>query len=279
MTRPHAIAEAFCHEVTIYDVFFGKFTLSLSRFVKMITDPRGLVFLALGCVLLFAADPNNVRVNLGPILALLIWIGSVALYVSTIFAMIALFSFTQHHFGPYPIYTPVTSTIGLLLVFICARAAISFITGDPPPDNAAPLFFNLLIAGMMLETLFIRFAMPGIFADENKPRHGPDVIRIGDQQFPVQRIRHMAAQEHYINIAGPTGTVLVRARLRDAVAQTTPEQGLQPHRSWWVSTAAKPKLGHQNGKPVLQLDDDTIVPIAKARMDDVQRWINLHGDW
>ena len=279
MKRPDAKAQAFCREVPIYDVFFLKFTVNVSRFVKMMCDPRALVFLALGSLLLFAADPNDVRISLGAVTALLIWFGATAVYIGTLTIMIGLFSAAQRYFGAFPVYTPVTATIGLLVVFLAVRTTVEGLTGAALSAHAAPLFFNLMISGLVLETLFIRFVMPMIVGDKPVAASAPAMIHIGDRHLPISRIRHMTAQEHYVAVTGPADTLLIRARLGDAVAQTGPDQGIQPHRSWWVSVAAQPRIAQHNNKPVLILSDNTVVPIARARLSAVQAWVDTHGNW
>lgn len=263
----------------MYDLFFGKFTLSISRFVKMLTDTRGIIFLALGCILLFATDPNYLRGAIGPGFAFLVWTCSVALYLVTIIVILALFSVTQAFLGRYPIYTPITSSLALLFVYVCAQSTIGYFTDEGYQTYVYPQFFNILGAGIVIETIFVRFVLPLIFPDLAQPEEEPDLIRIGDRQFPLINVIYLNAQEHYIQIAMQTDKVMIRARLCDAVAQTTPSQGLQPHRSWWVAVTARPSLTKEDGKPVLKLSDGTIVPIAAARLKEVQRWMDMYRNW
>ncbi|EEX14201.1 response regulator receiver protein [Citreicella sp. SE45] len=69
------------------------------------------------------------------------------------------------------------------------------------------------------------------------------------------------------------GTLTERARLSDIVAQTRPEDGIQPHGSWWVSRRAMRRLGKRSGREALQLSDDSQVPVARGRVEDVRDWI------
>lgn len=74
------------------------------------------------------------------------------------------------------------------------------------------------------------------------------------------------------------GTLTERARLSDIVAQTRPEDGIQPHGSWWVSRRAVGRLGKRSGREVLQLSDDSQVPVARGRVEDVRNWIETSLD-
>ena len=72
------------------------------------------------------------------------------------------------------------------------------------------------------------------------------------------------------------GTLSQRARLSDIVAQTRDEDGIQPHRSWWVPRHSVRELGRDAGKPVLRLTDESVIPVARGRLETVRHWIATH---
>ncbi|MAU44128.1 MAG: hypothetical protein CMP09_04690 [Yangia sp.] len=74
------------------------------------------------------------------------------------------------------------------------------------------------------------------------------------------------------------GTLTERAQLLDIVAQTRPEDGIQPHRSSWVSRRAVRRLGKRSGREGLQPSDDSQVPVARSRVEDVRDWIETSLD-
>ncbi len=79
------------------------------------------------------------------------------------------------------------------------------------------------------------------------------------------------AQEHYVRITTKEETRMVLARFSDVIREMTKEQGMQVHRSHWVSKAAivgKNKLG-QNLCLTLSTGDS--VPVSRSfrqRIDD-----------
>ena len=259
-------------------MFGMKFTLGISRYVKMILHPRGLIFLVLCAFLLFASDPNDLRTALGAPFALIAWTASVIFYLATLFVIICLFSFATDKFGPFLIYIPVTSSLGLLFVYVTVQAVIGYFTNGAYQNPIYPLFFNLMGAGLVIETLFVRFVMPSIFPEDHQ-QPGADLLVIGDRRFPIEKILHIMSQEHYLQVTLSNEVLTIRARLSDVIDQTSKDQGLQPHRSWWVATTAQPKMSKANGRAALSLADGTIVPIAKARVNDVQEWLDIHSDW
>ena len=278
MTRRPTLKEAFCREVVLRDMFFGKFTISISRYVKLISDPKSLVFLTLSWLLLFAADPNGLRITHGPVFALLIWFISVSFYVGVVYGVIGGLAVLQHRLNLPAIYAPLSSTCSLYAVFYCIQIFIGWVTQNPRGPDLWPPFINILITGLTLETLFIRFVLHSI-DDGQEPGRAAGLVKIGEREFPIAKISHLNAQEHYVQVTLTNQTLMIRGRIGEAVAQTDASQGFQPHRSWWISRNAKPIMKRQDGKVILILDDRTEVPIAKARIGEVQRWLDLHRTW
>ncbi len=277
MKRSFRIPAQLGRDVVFYDLLFGRFTISVTRLIRMFTDKGSQIFLCLGVLLLFAADPNNLRDAVGLGLALVIWIGAVAFYLALVFATAMLFSFLQTTLGRFPIYAPVTSSLIFLIVFFCVRALVETLVPSEPSQPWYMLFINIVCAGLAIETLFIRFVIPGIFLEPAVLRPTQEKrLQLGGRQLPLADVIYMAAQEHHVEIALPNGTIRLRGRLGDAIAQTTPDQGFQPHRSWYVAAKAEPVMTQQNGKPVLRLTDGTIVPVAKTRQTDTQGWLDRH---
>ncbi|MEJ6401633.1 LytTR family DNA-binding domain-containing protein [Yoonia sp. 2307UL14-13] len=230
--------------------------------------------------MLFAGDPNDVRAVHGAPFAVFIWTTSILAYTSVVFLVIGLLAMLQTALPRLPLYTPITSALGLLAVFVLARGLIVVFTGMEHRESAFPLYFNVLVTGLTLETLFIRFVLQGTGQDtEAEEEAAPRLLNIGDRSVPLSRVRYLHAQEHYIRIGLPNDTIMIRGRMRDALAQVDAADGFQPHRSWWISAAAQPRLIQTNGKPQVKLDDDTEVPVAKARAADIQRWLDHNKDW
>jgi len=84
------------------------------------------------------------------------------------------------------------------------------------------------------------------------------------------RLLHIAVSDHYVDVTTDKGTTLVLMRLSDAIRETAPEPGLQVHRSHWVALAAVRRGFRQDGKPVLELENGTVVPVSRTFMDVVR---------
>ncbi len=84
------------------------------------------------------------------------------------------------------------------------------------------------------------------------------------------RLVHLAVADHYVDVTTDRGTSLVLIRLSDAIRETAPVPGLQVHRSHWVARDAVRRGFRQDGKPVLELENGTLVPVSRSYLADVR---------
>lgn len=78
------------------------------------------------------------------------------------------------------------------------------------------------------------------------------------------RIIRLAAQDHYVEVVTARGRSLIAMRFQDAMAEASPEPGLQVHRSHWVALhaiAGRARVGDRSG---IRLSDDFVVPIGRT---------------
>ncbi len=78
------------------------------------------------------------------------------------------------------------------------------------------------------------------------------------------RLIHIAVSDHYVDVTTDKGKSLVLMRLSDAIRETAPVKGLQVHRSHWVALDAVRRSIRQNGKPMLELETGTLVPVSRT---------------
>ena len=84
------------------------------------------------------------------------------------------------------------------------------------------------------------------------------------------RLLHLAVNDHYVDVTTDKGTSLVLLRLSDAIRETAPTPGLQVHRSHWVALGAVRRAIRRSGKPVLELEDGTEVPVSRSYLPEVR---------
>ena len=64
------------------------------------------------------------------------------------------------------------------------------------------------------------------------------VIHIGAEKIRASEILYIEAQEHYVMIRTLAGSSLIRAGFSNVLTQLDDIDGIQTHRSWWVSRRA-----------------------------------------
>ena len=74
----------------------------------------------------------------------------------------------------------------------------------------------------------------------------------------------ITSEDHYLRIFTSLGDELILMRLADAVRELDGADGLQVHRSWWVSKAGVSDVIREKGKPFLVLPDGTRVPVSRT---------------
>lgn len=90
---------------------------------------------------------------------------------------------------------------------------------------------------------------------------GPDILCI-------------EAQDHYVNVTTSRGSTLVLIRLSDAIAELKGIEGLRVHRSWWVAKGAIVKTTRQNGRLMVELNNNRTLPISRTYAENVKAAIS-----
>lgn len=106
-------------------------------------------------------------------------------------------------------------------------------------------------------------------ADENVDAKPIAFLR----RMPVEMGRDilcLEAQDHYVNVTTLKGSTLVLIRLSDAIAELEGIEGLRIHRSWWVAKEAIVKTTRENGKLMVKLSNDTLLPVSRTYAGEVR---------
>jgi len=89
-----------------------------------------------------------------------------------------------------------------------------------------------------------------------------------------QDIVCLMAELHYLRVVTSKGQSLVLYNLRDAIAELSPETGIQTHRSYWAAFEHVVKMVTSNGRTLLLMDDGSEVPVSRRRAPAVKKAIS-----
>lgn len=129
------------------------------------------------------------------------------------------------------------------------------------PDGEDLVVLYAQCAAVVGSVTFIGF-LAGSPGEQPKKSSTPKLMK----RLPLDRrgrLIRLAAQDHYVEVVTTNGRTLVSMRFCDAIAQTSPEPGLQVHRSHWVALHAVSARCRAKNRAGLRLCDDSIIPIGR----------------
>ncbi|SPJ29715.1 hypothetical protein TRM7615_03236 [Falsiruegeria mediterranea M17] len=98
-------------------------------------------------------------------------------------------------------------------------------------------------------------------------------IRIAGRSLPLDSVRCVRNEEHYLVVKTTMGTLRLRARMNDLLMQVSDDDGIQAHRSFWVSTEEALEL---RGTTIMTRSG-CVIPVSRYRMKAVRAWCERHG--
>ena len=96
-------------------------------------------------------------------------------------------------------------------------------------------------------------------------------------EWPSEPVLRVVGQDHYLEVVTESGNMLIRGRMKDALAQLENESGLHPHRSWWVRASQIDAVIRQGRDRTLVLRDGAEAPIARARWKRIKAALSEIG--
>jgi hypothetical protein len=283
-----------CHEMRVIATNGKAFRISMTGMARMMLSWTYLWALILLSALIGFFSDLMFGIELPFVGRFLFWLANCLLVTGIWAAMFAAVVWMSRQTGRR---VPVVSALfcGLSIVVViwinywCAVTLFDAAPADPREVwievvryLVVALVLELITASFILPRFaFIRFEPIAVRPDENaaEPAQAPvdirtaRMLRLTDKALPIEGLRHLRSDQHYVEFVYADRTLLERAVLRDLVAQLSPENGIQPHRSHWVARPAISKLCRVNGDWSLMLKDGTTVPVSRARRGAVEAWL------
>ena len=185
-------------------------------------------------------------------------------------------------FGTYGIGTTVTMLVvarldrdgaplwwrlsrGTVLVGVPVLACLSGINlvalgsqGVLGPISAQSAIGAFLVSAVIL---LLRELSPDPPETQDAPARPPILDRL-----PLEKrgaLVALSVQDHYVEVITTRGRDLLLMRLRDAIAETRGQPGLQVHRSYWVALDHVAAARRQGDGAILTLRDGTEIPVSR----------------
>jgi hypothetical protein len=210
-------------------------------------------------------------------LRLSFWWLALALYlaISPFYALLTDGLWCKLFKGPIPLIC--LSTPLLLLATYGAGAILSVLfVPEMPPLSVMTWQMNLrnIFVAHVFETLSLLWLLPAMRAGRNADASQGRSVILAGRKVALCDVLRVKAAEHYLEIYGPTGVLTLRERMATFLDQVGPDDGIQTHRSHWVSAQHAVILFGTD----LRLHDGEKVPVARGRLDDVREWLALRED-
>lgn len=141
----------------------------------------------------------------------------------------------------------------------------------------AVLYLQVWAIGVAIDMFMKRFfsgAEPAQAVPENPPEPVAAVRPPFFDRLPPSfgdRLLCLGMEDHYVRAYGDHGSLLILMRLGDAIAELGGLEGLQVHRSWWVSHEAVLRVERHGRTIRLALGNGMSVPVARPYIAAVRK--------
>jgi hypothetical protein len=269
------VTELYNRDLQFWDLTLTRLSFDMSVYIRVLRHQRTLIFLNLCLLTFFAADPSSTRDIVPLWFSILLWPIAFGAYLIFYNFLLLGVSALSGKVSKLRVPLPLLGGISLLPTVYLCQAAVKWASGGLYQEDILSQLIFFFLAVQALETVFFKFIMPSVreqLTNEEPERH----LIVGGERFNMRGLLHIEAREHHVHLTFENGRKLFRARLGDIVAQTRAEDGFQPHRSWWVARDSVIIPRRKGGRLFLRLRDDTEVPVARTRIEDVQQWLETH---
>lgn len=280
------------------DMFWRPLPLRLTDLLVLFRHKTTLAYIGGILVALWAADPHQFRDHFSLGVTTLIWLisGTVLILLKNLsFVTMALLSVWR---PGTVIYLPLLSAYEFFASILITNALTVWLSGGEFQANLVAAYPFYLITLLTFEMIFVRFIIPTLDLGQTDSTVTtttppttqvagalpatpvePETVSLANRHLRLDNIQLVTSEEHYLRVVLRGETLLHRCKMSDFLDQIKPHHGVQPHRSWWISRHAKPTLAKIGNKPHLTVTGGAPVPIARARLREVQTWLDLHRDW
>ncbi|WP_372835358.1 LytTR family DNA-binding domain-containing protein [Puniceibacterium confluentis] len=280
--------QPFYQTLSLRALLGDRFELSLQSLIALLMTPKSAIFFTLALSVLMTADAPGVSVSLDTWMLAIVWPVAAATYLFSYLAIFWLVALVQLRIPKITWPLPVAAILAVLPAAAAAEGVTWLLMRGQFQSDIWTHSFYFAPTILAFDTVFYGFVVPVLqaasppadtggtpsetVAPEKTARH----LQIGQHSVDIAKVRYIQARQHHVHVTLNGTTLSQRARLSDIVAQTRAADGVQPHRSWWVARSEAKGIARNENRHVLTLADNTQIPIARTRLDSVEKWLDAH---
>jgi hypothetical protein len=264
-----------------YDVFWHKRHLTRRELHAIRANYQSYIYWFLVVSLFVLLDLHGFAARVS-VAALVVYTVSLLFLTIMLYFFITLLGLKiSRKYSWFFLVYPVVGFFAVTVATYATEAGMSMVFGNGLSLSRAAekLPVNILL-GLLLETIYLNFVFPVMVADMAPPAPAAPKctsVTIAGQKFACKDIIAASSQDHYVRIQTRNGAQLIRARLADLIERLDCQNGIQPHRSYWVARQAVTKIVSDKGHKYLELHDGSRIPVARGRQAEVRRWLETGG--
>lgn len=278
--KSDAITEAKCHEIHVLLINGSQLNFTLREMREFAYSRNVLILLAVVLLLLAACNPTLFPTLPTFTSRVFYWAVGVLLYLLVVPAWVKHFYALWSRFVGR-LLPAVIGTAPLVFGLTWFTSEMPSIFGDWLPERGHSITWftylkNWFIANV-IETIALVWLLPlyrmnsEADASQGEPEDKTEdtkFVVLSGRYIPVDTILNVRSSEHYLIVTTLLGTTEYRARMKDFLKQVSGEDGIQTHRSHWVSTREIQELYGS----VVKTRSGTDIPVSRGRMSDVKEW-------
>jgi hypothetical protein len=264
----------------------SKNRVSVGRFSQVTNSTQFLIVSLVFVALVVVASPLIYGHQVDIIFRVLFWVGLLLLYVGLWLLIYYFLSVPKPAWFPRVIPTALIHVIVLGVVTYLTVALSSVWHSETHPVLVPSILdlgrlyvlvviFELMVMFMVLPYLERKsiVATPGIQRDAGGNR---TTMIISGTPINFADVIYLKSAEHYVELKTRHRELLFRAKLAVVIEQLNDHDGIQPHRSYWVSRNYVAGVVTRDKKRFLQLSNEELIPVSRHRQDEVDKWVQKH---
>ncbi len=295
----------------LYTVSFSRKVMTFAHIRDTIMNTKFAKYGAFAVMVLLLLYPQKMSSVPTVQVQFFLWAMFICMYLGTYLFIFKCIDILSRKVGNFRVYVPLLSFFNIIiasgLIRVVEGHAFEVSVSVMPSDISS--VFTLFFITQVLDTMFFHTfdcdqgMLKSKVADKehiekltdassnvinnSKPRTAEQKIKLegtlsrlrgvssGGTFIAIHDILHMKSQEHFVEITTADKIHFIRARLADLIDQTADDDGMQIHRSYWISANAIKYVKHIKHNDIkVVTSDGQEWQVAQTRKRSFFEWLD-----